>query len=82
MAIINVTYVVDNGSVNDVANEMSNVATVKFTEARIKSKEGCSSLVGANGLNRLSINLANDLGILLSMDLLKLTEPLTIDLDN
>ena len=41
---MNVTYVVDSGSLYDVATEIKIAATTKFTEALILSKAGLSFL--------------------------------------
>ena len=40
MATMNVTYVVERGSFNEVANETTALATIRFTEARTRSKAG------------------------------------------
>jgi len=40
-----VTYVVERGSFNEVANETTALATIRFTEARNRSKEGAFPLV-------------------------------------
>jgi hypothetical protein len=37
---MNVTYVVESGSFNEVANETTALATKRFTEARNRSKDG------------------------------------------
>ena len=37
---MNVTYVVERGSFNEVANEMTALATKRLTEARKRSKDG------------------------------------------
>ena len=40
IATMNVTYVVESGSFNEVANETTALATMRFTEARNRSKDG------------------------------------------
>jgi hypothetical protein len=40
MATMKVTYVVERGSFMEVAKETTALATMRFTDARIRSKEG------------------------------------------
>jgi hypothetical protein len=43
---MNVTYVVESGSFNDVAKETTALATIRFTEARKRSKDGIFPSIG------------------------------------
>lgn len=66
IATMNVTYVVERGSRRDVAREISRAATVKFTEARIRSKEAPLSGPSGTGWKRFSMNLPTQAGMIFS----------------
>ncbi len=70
MATIKVTYVVDNGSFNEVPAEISNADTVRFTEARMRSKEASPTSFSDKGLKRLSMKSKTFFGVILSTNLL------------
>ena len=66
MATMKVTYVVERGSLSEVAREIRRAATVRFTDARIRSKEAPLSGPSETGWNRFSINLPTLAGMIFS----------------
>ena len=69
IATINVTYVVDNGSLSEVPSEISKAETVSITDALIRSNAASLFSPSDTGSKRLSIKLVTCFGVILWINL-------------